>query len=385
MPNRVVGGAGAGEISTGTVRRLQDLVIKQEQETGESIKIVFPDGFDNPLALQAERALMGTPPITVSRPEAAKRESKLEYEKIFFEAVKLNNLEVLQWTFEAGIHDPNCKDKHGLTLLHHAKSPAVAAWLIEQGADVTQSENPFGYTPLHTAENALMVDFFVEQGLSPWEPDRSGQLPICHVEDAVTAKALVEQAIIDESFLASDETLRAMPKEKLREMYVSQRSNVHTSPLTCATDKANFAFRTGAKATELNELVAYFLSLNADTCTFDEWGQSPLEASVSLGNCVLVDILLEGGASPNDFRVYHQPVLNKCKDPVMAQKLIDHGADLTSAYMVYGGLDGKTKTMTALQAAEANGHSEVADVIRKSLEQRKLKADLAGQKWFFVD
>ena len=373
------GGAGGPDISAQTAQRLKEGVKRLGEKEGVEYTVVFPDGFEvGADAAATKSSVVLTPAPVQSKPDD-------EYVKVLFEAVKANNFQALKLVFVDGLHDINCKDKHGLGLLHHVQAPTMAKWLVERGAVVDESDNPFGYTPLHTAKNALMALFFLEHGISPWATDRSGQTPIYHAEDAVIAQALVEAAISDPEFLASDAELISMPDGALRAIYVNSRSRVHTSPLLSAVGRANNAFGDRAKAAkngdgeavaeyhramkESNALVTYLSSLKASDEVFDSWGECALGSAAKLGNRDLVEILCEAGASPDNFRAYHQPMIFDVKDPVVAQMLIDHGADITTAYMAYGGVDGKTSTYTAAEAAEAHGNTEVAAVIREALAE----------------
>lgn len=364
--------------------RVEQGKARSDSETSaREVVLRFTDGFE---AGQSASSLLDAPPLTVVAPDeaiqAARLLAKEKMEAIFFEAVKNDDLEELQFAFINGLHDVNCKDRHGLSLLHHCKSVEMAKWLVKHGAEVSNSKNSFAWTPLHSASSAELVGYFVEQGLSVWDRDRSGNTPLCLASDRSVAQAIVEQAIIDPDALAHEE-LEAMHPNMLRTTYVNQVVGRYSSPLQEAVKRANLAFVEGRDCENENKLIVYLLSLKAEAGVFSEWGRTPLQSSIELNNMPLVDILLRGGASPNDFKQNHLPAIFSTDDPILAKKLIDHGAKIEESYATYESLKGMT-FRTPLEIARSEGRHEVADVIERELVKRKLDKELGGEKWFFV-
>lgn len=325
--------------------------------SGSSAGSVSPIHVDKPdqvPALPRQSTVVGTPgsvdsftssdegsdderTVLIMGPGSPPESSTSAYERIMFDAIRENNFKVLKFVFDPASHDINCVDAAGKGLLDYAPNWIVANWLIEQGASV-------------------------------WGAKEGGHTPLLNTTDPVIAQCLIDIAAEDPIWLVSDPEIARMPLAERKACYVNQTIS-HTCALTRAVARANELFRAGREQEEALQVVNVLLENGAATGVFNGWKHTPLHEAVMAGNYDLVDVLLEAGASPNDFAYGHTPLIFNCADSLMAQKLIDHGADVTSQFATYSDESGH-KWHNALEHAEWKGRDDVAAKIRETLAGR---------------
>ena len=98
----------------------------------------------------------------------------------------VSSVEVAEEILKRG-GDPNARDNHGGTALHHQISEAIAELLIKHGADINAQDNQ-GRTPLHYAAMRGQVKYFefllYNNEAHLFTKDRDGKTPLDYARDS---------------------------------------------------------------------------------------------------------------------------------------------------------------------------------------------------------
>ncbi len=122
-------------------------------------------------------------------------------------------------------------------------------------------------------------------------------------------------------------------------------------------------------------LVQELLTQGADVDCPDQYGMTALRCAVERGHVVVVEHLLDAGASPNDGEPLRQAVLDGQED--IARLLLAHGADPDPALVTAAAIgndslvqllleQGANPTGLAVTAAASRGHEEAADLLGRA-------------------
>lgn len=270
-------------------------------------------------------------------------------------AIWSQNKDLIKLLVSSGA-DVNLVSEKSPPLLHYAVfigNMEIAKLLVDNGAKLDAKDQD-GWTAIrHAASegNRELVEFFAS---------KSTEVSTLHIAacvgDLAGAKRLVEEGtdvdIKDEFGWTPLYWAASTGQMEVAEFLIAKGANVQAK-----TNNEETPLHQASKS-GVEKLVELLISKNADVNAKDKSGNTPLHNATSSGNRVIVELLIAKGADINA-QVFSQTPLHWAvsrghKDIV--ELLIEKGADVDAK---------NSKGKTALQLAENQKHTEIAELLRK--------------------
>lgn len=291
--------------------------------------------------------------------KSATGQTPLEY------AIQSDHLEMIRFLLEQGA-DVNARDSEGASPLDDAvwrKSLDAVAILMAHGAKLNDSDPETGATPLNEAAyrgDARILSFLLQFHPDVTTPDKKGYDAFANalrMRNEACALALLDaqpkERLTAEFFGKAMETAAARNEAVVVDALL-KRGVAANSPLPSGPAALSIAASSGSAA-----VAASVLNSHADPNLAGPGGSTPLEDAALKGFAEIVSLLLDHGARVDqvnsDSGATALYVAASFGRKNVVDLLLDHGANPSLC---------GTNQKTPLEAALANGYSEVAEKLR---------------------